>query len=86
MSNYLEQQLFSWEGWDELETAVLQFSNCTLKVDVGEHLVGSKFDFIVFDMQSSKLALYMTTNNEDAENNLDEVGVYELKISVGDRL
>ena len=41
----LEQQIFSWEDWDELDVGDLIFYDVTLKVPVGEFPAGTHFAY-----------------------------------------
>ena len=72
-----EHQLFSWENWDEMDTNDLQFYDVTLKVQVGEHAVGTEFP-VAFILGSQSMLVLM---NEE-----DEEFAYDLKVSVGDKL
>lgn len=72
-----EHQLFTWEGWDQLDTADLQFYDVTLTVQVGDHPAGTKFP-VAFVLASQSMVVLM--------DDKDEEFAYELKLSVGDRL
>ena len=54
----IENQLFTWKGWDEHDTLDLQFYDVTLKVDIGEFKAGSNFETVAFLLSSSRLVLY----------------------------
>lgn len=73
----LEHQLFTWEGWDQMDTADLQFHDVTLLVQVGEHVAGTKFPAAYLLGSQSMLVLM---------DDKDEEFAYNLKVSIGDRL
>jgi hypothetical protein len=72
-----EHQLFTWDGWDEMEVGDLQFHHVTLIAQVGEHPAGTKFPAAFLIGSKSMLVLM---------NEKDEEFAYDLKVSVGDRL
>lgn len=57
MSMTLENQLFSWDSWDQMDIACFQFFNPQLVCSIGEFSVGTQFDWAVFDIEKSKLIL-----------------------------
>jgi hypothetical protein len=73
----LEHQLFTWEGWDEMQVGDLQFHDVTLTVQVGEHPAGTKFP-AAFLVGSQSMLILM--------NEQDEEFAYDLKLSVGEKL
>ena len=54
----IENQLFTWESWDEVGTMSLQFCDVQLKVQIGDFPIGTKFDCAVFDSESEVLQLF----------------------------
>lgn len=54
----MERKFFDWVGWDEQDVGSLSFYDCTLKVDIGPHKAGTKFDGIDVDFQRGKMTLY----------------------------
>ena len=42
----MEKQVFDWEDYDEVDTAVFNFYDCTLKAQIGKYVVGSIFSSI----------------------------------------
>lgn len=71
----LENQLFHWKEWDDVDVAAFQFYDITLKVPVGEFPVGHKFSTAFIDAEKSIIAFV-----DDAEEN---EYVYELSYSIG---
>lgn len=58
----IETQLFSWEGWDELDVGEFLFYNCVLNVDIGSHKVGEKINKIALILSCSIIELYDNDN------------------------
>jgi hypothetical protein len=54
----IENQLFTWEKWEEVETMSLQFYEVVLKVQIGEFPVGTAFGCAVFDCNANLLQLF----------------------------
>jgi hypothetical protein len=75
--NTLEQQLFLWVTWDEMDQCDLLFYDITLLVPVGEFPVGTKFESAVWLLSQSLLCLMDQDGTEHA---------FELKVSVGDKV
>lgn len=73
----LENQLFSWEKWDDHGTGNLSFYGVELKVPVGEFPAGTKFPFAFWNAELSWVAFVTEDEKEYA---------YELKVSVGDKM
>lgn len=76
----MERQLFDWSGWDG-ETDCMIFYDPVLKVQIGEHPVGTKFSSaaIVQKPEEGKGVLQLWKDDE----NYDE---YELHYRVGQKL
>lgn len=53
----MEKQLFDWDGWDEADTAHLQFYGVKLKVDIGEFKAGEEFDVATINFQTGDFQL-----------------------------
>lgn len=53
----MEEELFSWGEWDELDTGIMQYHNITLKVPMGKYLIDTKFTYCVVDTQGGRLIL-----------------------------
>jgi hypothetical protein len=53
----MEQEFFTWTGWDQQDTSCLAFYNCTLIKDIGTHKVGEHFKVIDVDYEKGKLTL-----------------------------
>lgn len=50
----MEKQLFEWDGFDLVDTAIMQFYNCTLKRDIGTCKEGETVDSVVLDYSNGK--------------------------------
>lgn len=53
----MEKKIFDWEDWDEIETGVYQFTNITLKCQVGKFSPKSKFGYATIDYNKATLTL-----------------------------
>lgn len=73
----LEDQLFTWDGWDDNGPMALQFYKVELKVPIGEFPVGTKFPVAFFNGDHSILSLMDENDVEHA---------YELLVSTGKKL
>ena len=73
----MEKQLFTWNGWDIMDTADFYFYGCELLVDIGEHKAGEKFKGIGVDYENGKLTLHLTDDVSE---------VYPLYLSVGNKV
>jgi hypothetical protein len=54
----MEGQLFTWEEWDMMDTMVLCFYDCELKVDIGPYKAGEKLECIWMDYGEGELTTY----------------------------
>jgi len=70
-STSLEQQLFDWDGWDQADTAAFMFYNVKLKVDIGDFQSGTKFEWVLFDIENSELTLGDVVNGKSVEYKFD---------------
>lgn len=70
----MENQLFEWKGWDEIDTMAFYFYDCTLKKQVGKFKAGNHFDSIA--MMYDKAIIQLERGGE-------VVGTYELVLRVG---
>lgn len=68
----MERTLFDSDGYDFVDAVAFVFHNCTLKVPVGEHPIGTKFEFINLSYDEGVLEL----PNGD---------VYQLILSIGEK-
>jgi len=75
----LENQLFSWKEWDEMNVMGLVFYDCTLKVPIGDIPVGTTFSSISIDFGHSLMQLYL---DYSGENYLE----FKLNLSVGEEI
>lgn len=77
----MEQQLFDWTGWDQQDTSAFIFYDVTLKVDIGEHKVGTKFSSAFVDFgQAGTLEFYR--DSETDPNQVDVVSTHKLLLQV----
>lgn len=53
----LERQLFTWQDWEQFDTAGFIFLNVTLIKDIGQFKAGEWFHCANVDYQTSKLEL-----------------------------
>lgn len=61
----LEQDLFSWEGWDEMDIMAINFHDIILKKDIGNLKKGSKFEWATIDFKSSQLEIGINENKSE---------------------
>jgi hypothetical protein len=73
----LDNQIFTWEDWDSEGPLSMQFSKVTLKVQVGDYPVGTKFPHAFLLGESSVLVL---VDDQDEEHG------FRLNLSVGERV
>lgn len=74
---HLENQLFTYDGWDDNGVLSPQFYKVELLVQVGEFPVGTKFPVAFFNGESSTLS-FMDEN--DVEH------IFEMKLSLGRKI
>ena len=72
----LENQLFEWKEWDELDSSVLEFTGIKLVRPIGMFPAGTEFDYAVFDNLNAELVL----GNNDENGHLAEEFRYDLYI------
>lgn len=73
----LEDQLFTWDGWDINDPMALQFYNVELKVPIGEFPVGHKFP-VAFLNGDHSFVSFMDEN--------DQAHDFELILTVGNKI
>lgn len=74
----LEQQLFTWEGWDEgVNTGDLQFMNVELVTQVGEFPAGTKFPRAYF-AETGSFIVFIDEKQQDH--------IYDLTLTAGRKL
>lgn len=76
-SESAEDQLFSWEDWDQHGTACFGFNNPVLNVTIGEFEKGTAFEYATVDYETARLFLMDDENREH---------VFPLLLSVGPKL
>jgi hypothetical protein len=57
----IEKKLFTWESWDQHDTACFEFYDCKLIKPIKRFNVGCKFDSIVIDYEYSTIEFYNNT-------------------------
>lgn len=70
----MEKELFDWSAYDELDTLVMGFYDCTLKQELGGFPPGHKFSMIELNFRDGALSLF--ENEDDSPINLQ----LELKV------
>jgi hypothetical protein len=73
----MENQLFTWDGWDDAGVSDVQFYDVTLIVPVGEFPIGTKFPTAFWMGSQSLLSLI---DSEEKEH------LYEIKAFVGEKI
>jgi len=73
----LEQQIFTWENWQDMGPSNLQFMDVELIAPVGDFPVGTKFPAAFFLGEASLLVLIDDKEEEHA---------FELKVTTGERV
>lgn len=69
----MEKNLFTWDGWDTIDTVVFQFYSCTLVCDIFEHKTGDSFDLILMNYDEGTITLQKGNKEWNYKLNL-EVG------------
>lgn len=74
----MEKEFFKWEDWDQIDTLVLGFNNCTILKEIGIFQPGMHVDYITMDYSEGRISIY----SED----LDTEYSYQLNLSIGDEI
>lgn len=61
----MEQDIFSWKGWDEIDDYCLYFYDCIFNQKVGQFNKGDKVDGIDIDYQNGEMHIYPDNAVED---------------------
>lgn len=69
--------IFEYNGWDQIDTMIFTFYECTIVIDIGQHKMGSNFDTICMDYQKGTLTLQRDTPTQ-------QEWVYHIGLSIGD--
>lgn len=77
----IEQKLFEWDSWAEIEEGDWQFHDCTLKAKIGNHEIGDRIDCII--VRASKSTLKIMHGYDKAREAWKVLEEYELSYSVG---
>jgi hypothetical protein len=75
--NSFDEQLFTWENWNNEGPLSMQYSNVELKVAVGSYPAGSKFPFAFILGDMSMLVLVDEQHEEHG---------FDLKLAVGEEV
>ena len=59
-----EQQFFTWNEWDKIGVAVLEFHECVMVSDFGQLKIGTKFANIVLDYSTGTCAAWTSDDVE----------------------
>lgn len=62
----MEQNIFSWKGWDQIDTTIFQFTDCVFKKDFGSIRAGEYFEGVLLDYETGTLT---------AQNGPNEISV-----------
>lgn len=60
----MENELFSWEGFDVVDTMSLYFYDCVLKVAIGDYAEGTVISGIAISYEEGVMEFY---NNNDGD-------------------
>ena len=83
----MENQFFTWDGWDLLDTFNPIFYKCRLCVDVGDFLSGTMFSSIDMDYSKGTITFWEDDGPMvDGFQNVKCMGKYKLLLSVGDKM
>ena len=61
----IEQELFKWNGWDEMDTSCLYFYNCELVQDIADIPKGTKVPGILCDHQNGRMQIQFDEEGKD---------------------
>jgi hypothetical protein len=59
----IEEDWFTWESWDQIETMALAFYGCVLKKDIGQYKSGTKVTLIELLFDNSLLNIWAEDPN-----------------------
>ena len=75
----MEKKLFSWDSWDQGDTAYFTFYNVVLKVQIGAFAPGTAFDCACLNYENGNLTFYDYNTSEESQS---EMGSFELELGV----
>lgn len=64
LTKSIENQLFSWEKWDQIDTMEFVFYKCTILVPMLGFSPGERFSSIIIDYSNSQISLFKNSGNE----------------------
>lgn len=79
----LENQLFAWKNWDGDHECMIYY-NPVLKVQIGKHPVGTKFDCATILFDKGVLQLFNNGPMVDGYAARNYVAEYKLNLTVGE--
>lgn len=77
-----EEHLFTSVEFYRLSWTTLQFFDCVLIVDIGEHKVGERFDSFVVTLDKEIMDLYRW----NADGSIKETYAYRMLYTVGEKI
>lgn len=77
----MERQLFTWQGWDKIDSFILRFDGICLIKKLGNLEVGTKFDVAVVDFENGDLELTNYVSNS-MEKEIKERHIFKLTLGV----
>lgn len=66
----MEKELFDWEDVDWVTDSALQFTNCRLKVGLGNFKIDMVVPMIVLDFENGEMTLHETDGAEISKHKL----------------
>lgn len=54
----MEQQLFTWENWDDIDTLAVMYYNVMLKVAIGPFKPGAQLESVYLDYDKSIIQVW----------------------------
>lgn len=54
----MEEKFFDWMDYDPVDDLIVQYFDCTIKVDIGRFRVGDKLEVITIDYEHGVMELY----------------------------
>ncbi len=64
LTKSIENQLFAWDGWDQLDTMQFVFYKCVLSVSMLGFPAGAEFSSITIDYSNSQIEFFKNSGNE----------------------
>lgn len=61
----MEKQFFTWDSWDQADTAAFIFENCTLVQSIGDHRRGDTIPSVYLNFETGDM--WLTTDDGSVE-------------------